>query len=94
MNRVRTMIKILKNLTTYKWIVGAIFYLFLQSMAELFLPTLWRILLITVSSKHSIHMENWCANALRVCIECTASIAVSFYSSKAAMGLGRIRQGI
>ena len=35
------MIKLLKNLSVYKWIVLAIFGLvFIQSMADLFLPTL------------------------------------------------------
>ena len=35
------MIKLLKNLSVYKWIVLAIFGLvFIQSMSDLFLPTL------------------------------------------------------
>lgn len=97
MNRgMRTMIKILKNLTTYKWIVAAIFlFVFLQSMAELFLPTLMADIIdngVVVGNIPYI----WKIGALMLfvsALSALASIAVSFYSSQAAMGLGRDIRG-
>ncbi|MHA6260138.1 ABC transporter ATP-binding protein [Sporosarcina sp. CAU 1771] len=86
------MIKILKNLTVYKWIVIAIFGLvFLQSMSELYLPTLMADII-----DNGVVLGNipyiWKIGGIMLVvsvISALASVAVSYYSSKAAMGLGR-----
>jgi len=86
------MIKILKNLTAYKWIVLAILGLiFLQSMADLYLPTLMADIIdkgVVVGDKPYI----WKIGSFMLVVSALgmgASIAASYYSSKAAMGLGR-----
>lgn len=86
------MIRILKNLSTYKWIVLAVLGLiFLQSMADLYLPTLMADIIdkgVVVGDKPYI----WKIGILMLVVSALgmgASIAASYYSSKAAMGLGR-----
>lgn len=86
------MIKILKNLTVYKWIVLAILSLvFIQSMADLFLP----MLMATIIDKGVVVGDIpyiWKIGALMLAVSgfsALASVAASYYSSKAAMGLGR-----
>ncbi len=86
------MIKILKNLTVYKWMVAAIFVLvFIQSMSELFLPTLMADIIdkgVVIGDIPYI----WKIGGLMLLVSAfsaVASIAVSYYSSKTAMGVGR-----
>lgn len=86
------MIKLLKNLTFYKWIVLAVFGLvFIQSMADLYLPTLMSDIIdkgVVLGDKPYI----WKIGGfmlLVAAIGMLASAAASYFSSKAAMGLGR-----
>ncbi|MCZ2258112.1 ABC transporter ATP-binding protein [Sporosarcina sp. G11-34] len=86
------MIKLLKNLTVYKWIVLAILGLvFIQSMSDLFLPTLMADIIdkgVVVGDIPYI----WKIGGLMLLVSAfsaLASVAASFYSSKAAMGFGR-----
>lgn len=86
------MLKILKNLSVYKWLVAAIFGLvFLQSMSELYLPTLMADIIDNGVVKGDIPYI-WKIGGLMLgvtALSAIASVAVSFYSSKTAMGLGR-----
>ncbi|MFJ7307708.1 ABC transporter ATP-binding protein [Peribacillus frigoritolerans] len=86
------MIKILKNLSVYKWIILAVIGLvFIQSLSDLFLPTL----MADIIDKGVVRGDTsyiWkiggfmlLVSALGAC----ASIIASYYSSKAAMGMGR-----
>ncbi|MFJ5624082.1 ABC transporter ATP-binding protein [Peribacillus loiseleuriae] len=86
------MIKILKNLTVYKWIVLAVIGLiFVQSMSDLFLPTLMADIIdkgVVVGDTPYI----WKIGGfmmLVAAIGAIASVFASYYSAKAAMGLGR-----
>lgn len=86
------MIKILKNLSVYKWIVLAVFgFIFIQSMADLYLPTLMSDIIdkgVVVGDIPYI----WKIGGLMLFVSAfgaAASVFASFYSSKAAMGLGR-----
>jgi ATP-binding cassette subfamily B multidrug efflux pump len=86
------MIKLLKNLLFYKWLVLAVFGLvFLQSMSDLFLPTLMSDIIdkgVVVSDTPYI----WKIGGLMLLIAAfgaLASVTASYYSSKAAMGFGR-----
>ncbi|KOO51624.1 ABC transporter ATP-binding protein [Viridibacillus arvi] len=86
------MLKLLKNLTVYKWIVLAVVGLvFVQSMADLYLPTLMSDIIdkgVVVGDKNYIIKIGGLmllVAAFGVC----ASIVASYYSSKAAMGFGR-----
>ncbi|MBY0123680.1 ABC transporter ATP-binding protein [Bacillus sp. S/N-304-OC-R1] len=86
------MIKLLKNLTFYKWIVLAVFGLvFIQSMADLYLPTLMSDIIdkgVVLGDKPYI----WKIGGFMLLIAAIgmlASAAASYFSSKAAMGLGR-----
>ncbi|MFY0758848.1 ABC transporter ATP-binding protein [Metabacillus dongyingensis] len=86
------MIKLLKNLSRYKWIVTAVIVLiFIQSMAELFLPTL----MADIIDKGVVSGDTpyiWKIGGLMLLVSAlgaTASVFASYYSSKAAMGLGR-----
>jgi ATP-binding cassette, subfamily B, multidrug efflux pump len=86
------MIKILKNLAVYKWIVLAVFGLiFVQSMAELFLPTLMSDIIdkgvVVGDTPYIWKIGGWML--LVSAIGALASIFASYFSSKAAMGLGR-----
>ncbi|ANU26342.1 ABC transporter ATP-binding protein [Planococcus versutus] len=92
------MIKVLKNLSPYKWIVFSVIALvFAQSMAELFLPTLMADIIDNGVVKGDIpyiwKIGLWML--LVSAIGATAAVFASFYSSKAAMGLGRdLRQKV
>lgn len=86
------MIKLLKHLSVYKWVVTAVFiFIFLQSMAELFLPTLMAEIIdkgVVIGDRSFI----WKIGILMLVVTAIgmlASIAASYFSSKAAMGLGR-----
>ncbi|QED49270.1 ABC transporter ATP-binding protein [Cytobacillus dafuensis] len=86
------MIKLLKNLSFYKWIVLAVFGLvFVQSMADLFLPTLMSDIIDNgvVKEDKSYIWEIGGLMLLVAAIGACASVAASYYSSKAAMGLGK-----
>lgn len=86
------MLKLLKNLSVYKWIIVAILGLiFVQSMADLYLPTLMADIIdkgVVVGNTPYI----WKIGGLMLLVAAfgaMASVIASFYSSKAAMGLGR-----
>lgn len=86
------MIKILKNLNPYKWVVVAVVLLvFGQSMAELFLPTLMADIIDNGVVKGDIpyiwRIGGWML--LVSAIGAVAAVFASFYSAKAAMGMGR-----
>ncbi|WP_223635177.1 ABC transporter ATP-binding protein [Planococcus sp. 4-30] len=86
------MIKILKNLNPYKWVVVAVVVLvFGQSMAELFLPTLMADIIDNGVVKGNIpyiwEIGGWML--LVSAIGAIAAVFASFYSAKAAMGMGR-----
>ena len=86
------MIKLLKNLTVYKWFVLAVIGLvFIQSMADLFLPTLMADIIDNGVVTGDI-LYIWKLGGFMLLISiigAIASIIASYYSSKAAMGLGR-----
>jgi ATP-binding cassette subfamily B protein len=86
------MIKLLKNLSVYKWFVLAVIGLvFIQSMADLFLPTLMADIIDNGVVTGDIPYI-WKLGGLMLLISiigAIASIIASYYSSKAAMGLGR-----
>ena len=86
------MIKLLKNLSVYKWIVLAILGLvFIQSMSDLFLPTLMADIIdkgVVVGDIPYI----WKIGGIMLLVAAfgaVASVVASYYSSKAAMGFGR-----
>ncbi|MGE7763003.1 ABC transporter ATP-binding protein [Peribacillus sp. NPDC097895] len=86
------MIKILKNLSVYKWIILAVFGLvFIQSMSDLFLPTL----MADIIDKGVVPGDTpyiWKIGGLMLLVSALgacASIIASYFSSKAAMGMGR-----
>ncbi|MGE7920512.1 ABC transporter ATP-binding protein [Viridibacillus sp. NPDC093762] len=86
------MLKLLKNLTVYKWIVLAVVGLvFVQSMADLYLPTLMSDIIdkgVVVGDKNYI-LKIGGLMLLVAAFGVCASIVASYYSSKAAMGFGR-----
>ena len=92
------MIKILKNLSPYKWIVlGVIALVFAQSMAELFLPTLMADIIDNGVVQGNIpyiwRIGGWML--LVSALGAAAAVFASYYSAKAAMGLGRdLRQKV
>lgn len=86
------MIKLLKHLSAYKWIILAVFgFIFLQSMTDLYLPTLMADIIdkgVIVGDKPYI----WKIGGLMLVVAAfgaCASIVASYFSSKAAVGLGR-----
>jgi len=86
------MIKLLKNLSVYKWAVLAVIVLvFIQTMADLFLPTL----MADIIDKGVVTGDTpyiWKIGGFMLLISALgaiASVIASFYSSKAAMGVGR-----
>lgn len=86
------MIKLLKHLSTYKWMVVGIFALiFIQSMSTLYLPTLMSDIIdkgVVVGDIPYI----WKIGGFMLVVSAlgaVASIVASYYSSKAAVGLGR-----
>ncbi|MCG7334479.1 ABC transporter ATP-binding protein/permease [Sporosarcina sp. ACRSM] len=86
------MVKLLKHLSAYKWLVIIILMLvFAQSMADLFLPTLMADIIdkgVVIGDIPYI----WKIGGIMLLVAAVgaiASIAASYYSSKAAMGFGR-----
>lgn len=86
------MLRILKNLSVYKWIVVAVLgFVFLQSISDLYLPTLMSDIIdkgVVVGDISYI----WKIGGLMLVVSAfgaCASVFASYYSSKAAMGLGR-----
>lgn len=87
------MIKLLKHLSMYKWVVLAVFGLvFVQSMTDLYLPTLMSDIIdkgVVVGDKPYI----WKIGGLMLIVAlfgACASVVASYFSSKAAMGLGKV----
>lgn len=86
------MLKILKNLRMYKWLVGMVFLLvFIQTMADLFLPTLMADIIdngVVVGNVPYI----WEIGGWMLAVSAfgaAAAVTASYFSSKAAMGMGR-----
>lgn len=86
------MLKLLKHLTVYKWmIVGVFILVFVQSMAELFLPTLMADIVdkgVVVGDTAYI----WKIGGVMLIVSAlsaAAAVIASYYSAKAATGLGR-----
>jgi len=86
------LIKLLKNLSVYKWLVLAVIGLvFIQSMADLYLPTLMADIIdkgVVIGDTPYI----WKIGGFMLLVSAlgaVASVIASYYSSKAAMGLGR-----
>ncbi|MFC5587501.1 ABC transporter ATP-binding protein [Sporosarcina soli] len=86
------MVKLLKHFTAYKWLVMIILMLvFVQSMADLFLPTLMADIIdkgVVIGDIPYI----WKIGGIMLLVAAfgaIASVAASYYSSKAAMGFGR-----
>ncbi|MBO0600231.1 ABC transporter ATP-binding protein [Sporosarcina sp. E16_3] len=86
------MLKLLKNLSVYKWIVLSILGLvFIQSMSDLFLPTLMADIIdkgVVIGDIPYI----WKIGGIMLLVAAlgaAASVVASYYSSKAAMGFGR-----
>ncbi|HSJ37728.1 MAG TPA: ABC transporter ATP-binding protein [Planococcus sp. (in: firmicutes)] len=86
------MLKILKNLKVYKWLVGMVFLLvFIQAMADLFLPTLMADIIdngVVVGDVPYIWQIGGWMLAVSA-LGAVASVTASYFSSKAAMGMGR-----
>lgn len=86
------MLKILKNLTIYKWLVALIFGLiFLQAMTDLYLPTLMGNIV-----DNGIILEDisyiWKTGGIMLLVAglgVATSVTASYYSSKVAMSFGR-----
>src|SRR5690625_3002003 len=86
------MFKLMKSLSVYKWLIAAIFGLiFIQSMTELFLPTLMADIV-----DNGVILGNisyiWKIGGLMLAVALVgaiASVVASYYSSKAAVGFGR-----
>ena len=86
------MLKLLKHLSVYKWMVIGVFGLvFIQSMSTLYLPTLMSDIIdkgVVVGDIPYI----WKIGGFMLLVSAfgaIASVIASYYSSKAAMGLGR-----
>jgi ATP-binding cassette subfamily B protein len=86
------MIKILKNLSVYKWMVLLVCGLvFIQTMSDLFLPTLMADIIdkgVVTGDTHYI----WKIGIIMLLVSAigaAAAIFASYYSAKSAMGLGR-----
>jgi len=86
------MIKILKNLSGYKWMVVFVFVLVIaQTMTELFLPTLMADII-----NNGVVIGNipyiWKIGGIMLLVSAlgaAASVLASYYSAKTAMGFGR-----
>ncbi|WP_078411019.1 ABC transporter ATP-binding protein [Priestia abyssalis] len=86
------MIKLLKNLSAYKWIILAVFGLiFVQSLSDLFLPTLMADIVDkgVVAGDTAYILKIGGMMLMVSALGAFASVIASYYSSKAAMGLGR-----
>src|SRR5699024_2277050 len=86
------MMKVLKHLKTYKWMVLSVFGLiFIQAMAQLYLPTLMADIIdngVVVGDIPYI----WKIGGIMLIVSAVsaiAAVAVSYFSSKTAMSLGR-----
>ncbi|ACQ71405.1 MULTISPECIES: ABC transporter ATP-binding protein [Exiguobacterium] len=86
------MIKLLKRLVTYKWaVLIVLLFVFAQSLADLFLPTLMADIIdngVVTGDTGYI----WRMGGIMLCVTglgALAAVVASFYSSKAAMGFGR-----
>lgn len=86
------MLKILKNLRVYKWLVAMVFLLvFIQTLADLFLPTLMADIIdngVVVGNVPYI----WQIGGWMLAVSAfgaVAAVTASYFSSKAAMGMGR-----
>lgn len=89
---IQRVIKILKKLSIYKWMILSIFALvFVQSLSELFLPTLMADIIDegVVPSNMPVIWKIGGIMLLVTAISAIAAVAASYFSSKAAMGLGR-----
>ncbi|TAA73288.1 ABC transporter ATP-binding protein [Planococcus salinarum] len=86
------MLKILQNLRIYKWLVAMVFLLvFIQAMADLFLPTLMADIIdngVVVGDVPYIWQIGGWMLAVSA-LGAAAAVAASYFSSKAAMGMGR-----
>lgn len=86
------MLKVLKNLSVYKWTVTAVFVLiFLQSMADLFLPTLMADIIdngVVVGNIPYV-LKTGSVMLLVTAFGALAAVGAGYFSSKTAMGLGR-----
>lgn len=92
------MIKILKNLSTYKWLIVSVFLLiFFQAMSELYLPTLMGDIVDNGVVLGDIPYI-WKLGGLMLLVAAVGvgvSVMASYYSSMVAMGFGRdIRQKV
>lgn len=86
------MIKLLKNLSVYKWIVLMVLgFIFMQAMADLFLPTLMADIIdkgvVVGNTPYIWKIGGWML--LVSALGGSASVIASYYSSQAAMGFGR-----
>lgn len=86
------MLKVLKNLSVYKWTVAAVFALiFLQSMADLFLPTLMADIIdngVVVGNIPYV-LKTGAVMLLVTAFGALAAVGASYFSARTAMGLGR-----
>ena len=86
------MLKVLKNLSVYKWTVAAVFALiFLQSMADLFLPTLMANIIdngVVVGNIPYV-LKTGAVMLLVTAFGALAAVGASYFSARTAMGLGR-----
>ncbi|WP_290770159.1 MULTISPECIES: ABC transporter ATP-binding protein [Exiguobacterium] len=86
------MIKLLKRLVTYKWaVLIVLLFVFAQSLADLFLPTLMADIIdngvVTGDTGYIWQMGGIMLGVTG--LGALAAVVASFYSSKAAMGFGR-----
>lgn len=86
------MIKLLKRLVTYKWaVLMVLLFVFAQSLADLFLPTLMADIIdngvVTGDTGYIWRMGGIMLGVTG--LGALAAVVASFYSSKAAMGFGR-----
>ncbi|MFE8698462.1 ABC transporter ATP-binding protein [Cytobacillus sp. FJAT-53684] len=86
------MIKLLRHLSVYKWLIAAVLGLvFIQSMSELYLPTLMADIVdkgvVLGDTSYIWKIGGWML--LVSALGAIASVVASYYSSKASMGLGR-----
>ncbi|WP_214819229.1 MULTISPECIES: ABC transporter ATP-binding protein [unclassified Exiguobacterium] len=86
------MIKLLKRLITYKWaVLMVLLFVFAQSLADLFLPTLMADIIdngvVTGDTGYIWQMGGIMLGVTG--LGALAAVVASFYSSKAAMGFGR-----
>lgn len=92
------MLKVLKNLTVYKWLlIGIIALTFAQAMSELLLPTLMgNIVDNGVINGDIPYIWKFGMIMLLVAgVSVAVSVVASYYSSKVAMGVGRdIRRNV